>query len=62
MVLQQLFSVLPPERGPFSPGSVVDSVPKRIYVKGEAIDGWIVTVKSDEDEVHLVFESTDDGE
>ena len=62
LVLQQLFCVSPPERGPFPPGSVVGSEPKSIRVKGKTIDGWIVTIQSDENEVHLMFENMDDGE
>ena len=62
MVLQKLFSVYPPERGPVNPKSVVKSEPKRITVRGEVIDGWIITLKSDEDEVHLVFDIMDDEE
>ena len=62
MVLQQLFCVSPPERGPFDPDSVVASAPKRIWVHGKPLDGWIVTIRSDENEVHLMFENMDDGE
>ena len=62
MVLQRLFCVHPPDRGPFRPETVVSSEPKRIMVRGQPVDGWIVTLKSDEDQVHLAFESIDDGE
>ena len=62
MVLQQLFTVHPPDKGPFDPQSVVSSEPKRILVRGQPVDGWIVTIKSDEDRVHLAYESIDDGE
>ena len=62
MVLQRLFSVDPPERASVRPESVVASEPKRIYVHGKAVDGWIITVRSDEDEVHLMLEHIEDGE
>jgi len=62
MVLQRLFSVHPPENGPFKPDSVVASEPKRIFVNGKPVDGWIITVKSDEDEVHLMLENIEDVE
>jgi hypothetical protein len=62
MVLQRLFSVHSPEDGPFRPDSVVASEPKRIYVHGKPVDGWIITLQSDEDEVHLMFESIEDVE
>ena len=62
MVLQRLFCVYPPERGPFSQDSVVETTPKRICVRGKPIDGWIVTIRSDEDEVHLIFDSMKDEE
>ena len=62
MVLQRLFSVYPPERAPVRPESVIASEPKRINVHGKPVDGWIITVRSDEDEVHLMLESIDDGE
>jgi len=62
MVLQQLFCVHPPDKGPFRPDMVVDCEPKRIYVRGQPIDGWIVTIRSDEDQVHLAYEPIDDGE
>jgi len=62
MVLQRLFCVHPPDQGPFRPETVVASEPMRIYVHGQPIDGWIVTIQSDEDEVHLMLENIDDGE
>ncbi len=62
MVFQRLFSVEPPDRAPVRPESVVASEPKRIHVHGRAIDGWIITVRSDEDEVHLMLENIEDGE
>lgn len=62
MVLQQLFTVHPPEKGPFDQRQIVSTEPKRIYVRGEPVDGWIVTIRSDEDRVHLVYDSIDDGE
>ncbi len=62
MVLRRVFSVHLPEHGPFQPDQVVSSEPKQIVVRGKAIDGWIVTLRSDEDQVHLAFESIDDGE
>jgi len=62
VVLQRLFSVHPPEKGPFRPESVVASEPKRIFVHGKPVDGWILTLRSDEDEVHLMLENIEDGE
>jgi hypothetical protein len=62
MVLQQLFTVHPPDKGPFDASLVVASEPKRIIVRGRPVDGWIVTITSDEDLVRMAYESVDDGE
>lgn len=62
MVLQRLFTTHPPESGPYDSDQVVEIEPRRIVVRGQPVDGWVVTIRSDEDRVHLAYESIDDGE
>ena len=62
MRVQRFFTTYPPDSDAFPGDNIIESETKTVIVRGEKVDGWIMTVASDEDHVHPMSSVIEDGE